>query len=234
MNHALYNEVRDIAVQFPITLLTRGSTMSAPEVPLFLWQTQSPTYRGKPRIRRLDDGRYSLDMTDSEQSPIGCMLYYIHYGNTTLYKLAPDPTGAPHDGGEHKLRIRGRIEDLIAYLEIIVECFVGDRFIDGRAEMMTWHADLKRISEPLKFTVMKKRAARPESGAYTFDLARAADTLLGIEQPDAPVEGFRLIDNSRGTDVIMTQKKPYKMTLSDNGLQLCTESLEPTNPTMKE
>ena len=64
-----------------------------------------------------------LDLTTPQQSVTGRMLHRLMYNNTTLYELAPDPVGCPHNGGEHTFSITGPRVDVIAWLDLLVETY---------------------------------------------------------------------------------------------------------------
>lgn len=65
-----------------------------------------------------------VELTSGQDTPIGWVLNNLYYGNSSLYSLAPSPVGYPHNGGEHALSITGTREDVVAYLDLLVENYL--------------------------------------------------------------------------------------------------------------
>ena len=64
-----------------------------------------------------------LDLTAGQHTPFGNLvgsLYYSKYGRQLL-ELAPYRGGYPHNGGEHTLYIRGSVEDVCAWFDLLID-----------------------------------------------------------------------------------------------------------------
>jgi hypothetical protein len=69
---------------------------------------------------------YRVTLTDLQESALGKLLHQLYYGRSdALCDLAPNRTGFPHNGGQHTFTMRGKKDDLVAYLELLEETFKG-------------------------------------------------------------------------------------------------------------
>lgn len=64
-----------------------------------------------------------VDLTAPQYSVTGRVLHRLMYNNTSLYELAPNPVGCPHNGGEHTLCITGSRVDVNAWLDLLAETY---------------------------------------------------------------------------------------------------------------
>lgn len=64
-----------------------------------------------------------VDLTAPQDSVTGRVLHKLMYNNTSLYELAPNPVGCPHNGGEHTLSITGSRVDVNAWLDLLSETY---------------------------------------------------------------------------------------------------------------
>lgn len=64
-----------------------------------------------------------VDLSASEGSDMGRVLSRLLYGNQELLDLIPGWSGCPHDGGTHKLTIKGDRQDILAWLELLIEAY---------------------------------------------------------------------------------------------------------------
>ncbi|QDH47168.1 hypothetical protein PQC06_gp093 [Aeromonas phage LAh10] len=56
-----------------------------------------------------------------QDSRTGYMLNNMLYSNTDLTELAPDFRGCPHNGGEHTCTVTGTRQEVITWLDLVVE-----------------------------------------------------------------------------------------------------------------
>ena len=64
-----------------------------------------------------------VDLSAPQDSVTGRVLHKLMYNNTSLYELAPNPSGCPHNGGEHTLSITGSRVDVNAWLDLLAETY---------------------------------------------------------------------------------------------------------------
>ena len=64
-----------------------------------------------------------VDLSAPQSSVTGRVLHKLMYNNTSLYELAPNPVGCPHNGGEHTLSITGSRVDVNAWLDLLSETY---------------------------------------------------------------------------------------------------------------
>lgn len=109
-------------------------------------------YRGHNRIRKLTDGRLYVNLTDTQQEPLGIVVGHIYYNNDALNSMLGhynwstangqigatrlESIGYPHNGGEHTMEVFGPKAEILAFLELAGEYYsaLGDknpRFKEG-------------------------------------------------------------------------------------------------------
>lgn len=64
-----------------------------------------------------------VDLTAPQDSVTGHVLRKLMYNNATLYELAPNPSGCPHNGGEHTFSITGHRLEVNAWLDLLSETY---------------------------------------------------------------------------------------------------------------
>ncbi|WZX10292.1 hypothetical protein ACP1_0003 [Aeromonas phage ACP1] len=64
-----------------------------------------------------------VDLTAPQDSVTGRVLHKLMYNNTSLYELAPNPSGCPHNGGEHTLCMTGPRVEVNAWLDLLSETY---------------------------------------------------------------------------------------------------------------
>lgn len=64
-----------------------------------------------------------VDLSAPQDSVTGRVLHKLMYNNTSLYELAPNPSGCPHNGGEHTFSITGHRRDVNAWLDLLSETY---------------------------------------------------------------------------------------------------------------
>lgn len=64
-----------------------------------------------------------VDLTAPQDSITGRVLHKLMYNNTSLYELGPNPSGCPHNGGEHTFSITGSRVDVNAWLDLLSETY---------------------------------------------------------------------------------------------------------------
>jgi hypothetical protein len=76
----------------------------------------------------------ALDLTSGQETPIGTLVGHLYYSNHTLLDQV-EHDGYPHNGGSHSLTIKGKIADLLARLDMVVEFYsqpkMPERYVDG-------------------------------------------------------------------------------------------------------
>jgi len=65
----------------------------------------------------------SVNLTMGQHTNFGKALGLIYYRNKALHALAPNPSGYPHNGGEHSMSIRGPRDECCAFIELIGETY---------------------------------------------------------------------------------------------------------------
>jgi hypothetical protein len=73
------------------------------------------------RFRKLPDGNVALELTDGQHEPLGKIVGHLYYHNKNLLDLAPNHIGYPSNGGQHSLHIRGSMEDIKTFVELLIE-----------------------------------------------------------------------------------------------------------------
>jgi hypothetical protein len=75
-------------------------------------------------------GHVSFDLTATEQTPLGRILYCVYYG-TNITDVIDRNTrwGYPHNGGQHTFEYSGPWGDAVAMLELIKEV-VSEKYGD--------------------------------------------------------------------------------------------------------
>lgn len=83
------------------------------------------------------NGELSVNLTSIQNSPLGEIVGKIYYF-TSLLDLIKS-TGYPHNGGQHSLQIRGNKEDVLCFLDLVIETFTttSGRFAAGITELAT-------------------------------------------------------------------------------------------------
>ena len=67
---------------------------------------------------------FRVNASQSEHIPEGYLLSRMYYGTFLESVLSRDQyTGYPHNGGEHTLNLRLSLEDLKAFLDLVLETF---------------------------------------------------------------------------------------------------------------
>lgn len=66
---------------------------------------------------------YLLDLTSPQDSPLGNILCHLYYNSSSLLSLAPKRSGFPHNGWSHSFSISGSLEDLCAYLDLLIDYY---------------------------------------------------------------------------------------------------------------
>lgn len=64
-----------------------------------------------------------VDLSAPQDSVTGRVLHKLMYNNTPLYELAPNPSGCPHNGGEHTFSITGHRREVNAWLDLLSETY---------------------------------------------------------------------------------------------------------------
>lgn len=64
-----------------------------------------------------------VDLSAPQNSVTGRVLHKLMYNDTSLYELAPNPSGCPHNGGVHTLSITGSRVDVNAWLDLLAETY---------------------------------------------------------------------------------------------------------------
>lgn len=64
-----------------------------------------------------------VDLSAPQDSVTGRVLHKLMYNNTSLYELAPNPSGCPHNGGEHTFSITGPRVEVNAWLDLLAETY---------------------------------------------------------------------------------------------------------------
>lgn len=64
-----------------------------------------------------------VDLTAPQDSVTGRVLHKLMYNNTSLYELAPNSSGCPHNGGEHTFSITGPRVEVNAWLDLLSETY---------------------------------------------------------------------------------------------------------------
>lgn len=69
-------------------------------------------------------------LSASQGTERGFFLAHLYYEEIyrSLVDLAPGRTGFPHNGGDHTFAIRGRVEEVIAWLELVIETVRFDSY----------------------------------------------------------------------------------------------------------
>ena len=75
------------------------------------------------RYTKLPDGNIALELTDGQSTPLGKIVGHLLYHNRELYSLCPSPIGCPSTGGQHSLRIRGSMDDVKAFIDLMIDFY---------------------------------------------------------------------------------------------------------------
>ena len=70
-------------------------------------------------LSKRPDGLWVLDLTSGERTPLGIVVYQLYYKSNVLDLI--QNCGCPHNGGEHTLSLIACKDDLIAFMDIVIE-----------------------------------------------------------------------------------------------------------------
>lgn len=81
-------------------------------------------YQIKDVIKGMNVGpaRTTIDLSATQNSPLGNLLYILYYKTDICDLLDPDwRFGYPHNGGSHTFRYTAPHKDMLAFLEVLTE-----------------------------------------------------------------------------------------------------------------